>query len=262
MADAAAAIAACPYEVALSFGSLQARIGRALYLEDRALELRNAVFAGSRLSDRDRFDDCSLHGIVTEADRTLAAFRVRVFAEARDLSDSYTAQFYDLSPLREVSGSVLELGRLCHAPNQLRPPALRAAWAALTALADAQNVSLLIGCSSFAGSDPRDHSAALATLRAFHVGPASLCPKRKSTAAVDLPGPGMPRGPVPALLRSYLAMGGWVGDHAVRDTELDTVHVFTGLHVADIPETRKIRLRALANTGARSEALDVTPAAP
>jgi L-ornithine Nalpha-acyltransferase len=48
---------------------------------------------------------------------------------------------------------------------------------------------------------------------------------------------------MPPLLRSYLAMGGWVSDHAVVDRDLNTLHVFTGLEIRAIPEARARRLR-------------------
>ena len=51
---------------------------------------------------------------------------------------------------------------------------------------------------------------------------------------------------MPPLLRSYLAMGGRVSDHAVIDRQLNTLHVFTGLETAAIPEARKRLLRAVA----------------
>jgi putative hemolysin len=51
---------------------------------------------------------------------------------------------------------------------------------------------------------------------------------------------------MPPLLRSYLAMGGWVSDHAVVDRDLGTLHVFTALEIAALPPARARRLRALA----------------
>ncbi|HBV53616.1 MAG TPA: ornithine-acyl-ACP acyltransferase, partial [Rhodobacteraceae bacterium] len=41
---------------------------------------------------------------------------------------------------------------------------------------------------------------------------------------------------MPPLLRTYLLMGGWVSDHAVVDSHMNTLHVFTGLEIAAIPE--------------------------
>ena len=51
---------------------------------------------------------------------------------------------------------------------------------------------------------------------------------------------------MPPLLRAYLAMGGWVSDHAVVDRQMNTLHVFTGLETGAIPESRKRLLRAVA----------------
>jgi putative hemolysin len=51
---------------------------------------------------------------------------------------------------------------------------------------------------------------------------------------------------MPPLLRTYLAMGGWVSDHAVVDRDLGTLHVFTGLEIAAIPPGRARALRAVA----------------
>jgi putative hemolysin len=51
---------------------------------------------------------------------------------------------------------------------------------------------------------------------------------------------------IPPLLRTYLAMGGWVSDHAVVDRDLNTLHVFTGLEIGAIPPARARALRAVA----------------
>ncbi|MGY6696499.1 MAG: hypothetical protein ACXIUW_10820 [Roseinatronobacter sp.] len=51
---------------------------------------------------------------------------------------------------------------------------------------------------------------------------------------------------MPELLRMYLAMGGWVTDHAVCDNDLDTLHVFTAVDVRAIPPARMRVLKMLA----------------
>jgi putative hemolysin len=52
---------------------------------------------------------------------------------------------------------------------------------------------------------------------------------------------------MPPLLRTYLAMGGWVSDHAVVDRDLGTMHVFTGVEIGKVPPARARLLRALAS---------------
>ena len=51
---------------------------------------------------------------------------------------------------------------------------------------------------------------------------------------------------LPPLLRTYLAMAGWVSDHAVVDRALDTLHVFTAVEIAKIPLARARALRAIS----------------
>jgi putative hemolysin len=51
---------------------------------------------------------------------------------------------------------------------------------------------------------------------------------------------------LPPLLRTYLAMGGWVSDHAVVDRQLNTLHVFTCVEVDKVPAARAASLRAVA----------------
>ncbi len=110
-----------------------------------------------------------------------------------------------------------------------------------------QGRALLFGCTSFPGADPRPHLPALAYLAHRHLGPEHLRPLRRAPQAVALSGLPMPDRPpaLPPLLRSYLAMGGWVSDHAVLDHDLDTLHVFTALDIAAIPPARARALRSV-----------------
>ncbi|WP_371079179.1 hypothetical protein, partial [Salmonella enterica] len=101
---------------------------------------------------------------------------------------------------------------------------LRLAWAALTRVVDAEGVVVMFGCSSFAGTDPAPYAEGMALLAARHLGPAALRPSAKVNEILTLQG--RPQDPkrgmaqLPPLLRTYLAMGGWVGDHAVVDRDL------------------------------------------
>ena len=78
------------------------------------------------------------------------------------------------------------------------------------------------------------------------MGPRALLPRQISQSAIALPEAYGTRSDLPHLLQSYIGLGGWVSDHAVVDPTLDTVHVFTGLRIADISIARKRRLRELA----------------
>lgn len=261
---AAPCVAALDEPVHLRLGGYSARVGTRCDIKNMALRLRASVFRKGA-DDCDSFDDAALHGVVLSENQTVqVAFRASLLWDEADLNRCYTGQFYDLRPLHGQRGPFLELGRVCQAAGPTDVTALQMAWAALGRLVDAYKVQMMMGCSSLAGADPHLHSAALASLRANHMGPVSLAPHRKSPDAFDLPDACPDPAKVPHLLRSYLGMGGWVSDHAVQDIQLDRVHVFTGLMIDAIPEARKARLRAMAQSAGTvgPKPLDLARAAP
>ena len=144
------------------------------------------------------------------------------------------------------------MGRFCIAPRYNDPDILRVAWGAMTAYVDDNNVKILFGCSSFQGAEAEAHLEAFALLKARHIAPRKWLPKIKAPKVFRFarsshePDIKAARSTMPPLLRTYLAMGGWVSDHAVVDRDLNTLHVFTGLEVGAIPANRKRLLRAVA----------------
>jgi L-ornithine Nalpha-acyltransferase len=205
--------------------------------------------------DEDHFDARCQHMLVEEAGSGALActYRLMSFHSGADIYLSYAAQSYDLTGFSALSFPLLELGRFCIAPTRT-PDAdlLRVAWGAMARLVDMHRVGLLFGCSSFPGADPACHHHALQALARKHLAPPHLRPGKNHTETVDYAANLMDYdakaalAQTPALLRTYLMMGGWVSDHAVIDRQLDTLHVFTGLPIASIPPARARALRALA----------------
>jgi L-ornithine Nalpha-acyltransferase len=205
--------------------------------------------------DCDRFDDACLHMLVEEVGSgTLACtYRLMPLSSGADIHLSYAAQFYDTARLSSFSFPMIELGRFCIAPDRA-PDAdlLRVAWGAIARVVDARGAQMLFGCASFDGADPAKHHAALQSLAAHHLGPLEMRPQKKHFETVAYAenladfDPCLAQSQTPALLRTYLMMGGWVSDHAVLDHDLDTLHVFTALDIAAIPPARARALRAVA----------------
>ncbi|MCL3882825.1 GNAT family N-acyltransferase [Marivita sp. GX14005] len=244
--------------VSLALAGYRARIGSAPGLARTALKLRSAAFRAGAM-DRDAHDDQCLHGLVeSPGGAAVLAFRLTLIETPAELPACYTGQDYDLAPLMAARGPFLELGRFCQS-GTAGPDALRLGWAAIGAAAEQAGVRMIFGCSSFPGADPQRHAAALAWLGAHRLGPAGLRPRRKSADAVELPRAAADPAGLPRLMRSYLNLGGWVGDHAVRDTDLDRLHIFTALNINAIPPRRKARVRALAQM---ARPLDLANAAP
>lgn len=222
-----------------------------------ALALRGRVFRDGR-DDRDEVDAICRHVLVTEqaGGRLVCTFRLLPLTDGSEISRSYSARSYDLAALERLPGPMVELGRFCILPEEVgNADVLRVAWGALTGYVDAQGVQMLFGCASFGGTDAANYLDAFALLRDRHLAPKRWLPRVKAADVIRFArGRAAPRIPdlrlaahaMPPLLRTYLAMGGWVSDHAVVDRDLGTLHVFTGLEIAAIPPARVRALRALA----------------
>lgn len=226
-----------------------------------AQRLRYRAFRGGRVSDpatpdgldHDALDARCDHLILETVDgaEIVGTCRLVLIRQPQELDRSYSAQFYALRTPAALADPRLEIGRFCLSPALRDPDALRLAWAALTRIVETEGVVQMFGCSSFAGVDPGSHTDALAFLAAHHLGPAADRPGRRAPETVPLvPAAHDPRRALmqmPPLLRSYLAMGGWVSDHAVIDRDLNTLHVFTAVDIAAIPPARARLLRADAS---------------
>ncbi len=223
-----------------------------------AQSLRSTVFRHNPDGlDRDAFDAQCLHVLVEDSakdNRLVCTFRIQPFKNGAEIEQSYAAQFYELSALHGYAGKLVEMGRFCVDPAYNDPDILRVAWGAMTAYVDGNNVEMLFGCSSFSGVEADSYMDAFALLKERHLAPKRWLPRVKAPKvfafarklAMIKPNLGRAQKKMPPLLRTYLAMGGWVSDHAVVDNDLNTLHVFTGLEISAIPEPRKRLLRAAA----------------
>lgn len=221
-----------------------------------AQRLRTRAFRGDADAalDTDDFDGLCLH-ILVEDQRTgdlVCCFRILPLTGGQDIARSYSAQFYELSALEAFEGRMVEMGRFCIDPDVKDPDILRVAWGAMTAYVDETGVELLFGCSSFHGTDAENYLDAFAMLKARHLAPKRWLPKVKAPKVFRFaqklrrkPDAKLAMLRMPPLLRTYLLMGGWVSDHAVVDSHMNTLHVFTGLEIKSIPPARKRLLRAI-----------------
>ncbi|WP_050930057.1 GNAT family N-acetyltransferase [Aestuariivita boseongensis] len=205
--------------------------------------------------DSDPFDSICAHVLIedTGTGRIVCCFRMLVLDGGAELARSYSAQFYDLEALQGFPGRMVEMGRFCIDPDCPDPDILRVAWGAMTAFVDENGVGMLFGCSSFAGTETAEYLDAFAMLRARHLAPKRWLPRVKAPdvfrfAARLRRKPDVKKAMLrmPPLLKTYLAMGGWVSDHAVVDRQMNTLHVFTGVEIEAIPPARKRLLRAVA----------------
>ena len=221
-----------------------------------AQALRSVAFRGDEgAPDGDAFDAICTH-VLIEDGRTgdlVCCFRFLPLQHGGEIGRSYAAQYYELFALSNYPGRMVELGRFCIAPGRTDPDILRVAWGAMARFVDEAGVEMLFGCSSFRGTDAKAYADAFAMLTERHLAPKRWLPKVKAPDVFRFARRPQRKADarramltMPPLLRSYLAMGGWVSDHAVVDRDLGTLHVFTGLEIGAIPPARARALRAVA----------------
>jgi putative hemolysin len=204
--------------------------------------------------DADDLDAACGHMLVEDRHegRLVCCFRILPLTDGSQIARSYSARYYDLSALADYDQPMVEMGRFCiHPHHRNDPDVLRAAWGAMTKYVDDNGVGMLFGCSSFHGVEADAYMDAFAVLKEKHLAPKRWLPRVKAPRVFDfaralgLRKPdlrlGMRR--MPPLLRTYLAMGGWVSDHAVIDNDLNTLHVFTGVEINRVPAGRARLLR-------------------
>ena len=205
--------------------------------------------------DSDKFDHGCKHFLIEKrkSGELVCCFRIMHLHGGSEIEKSYSAQYYELSALHAYDGKIVEMGRFCLDPDVLDSDVLRVAWGAMTRYVDAQGVNFLFGCTSFHGTDASAYRDAFAMLRDKHLAPKCWLPRVKAPNVFRFDArlrrnPDMKRAMrgMPPLLKSYLMMGGWVSDHAVVDSHMNTLHVFTGVEIGMIPPARKRLLRALA----------------
>lgn len=237
------------FEVRLAEGA--AEVEAAQRLRWRAFRAEKA--GGGDGLDADDLDPLCDHFLILDRrdGDLVCTFRVLPLENGSEIARSYSARYYDLSALAAYPGRLVEMGRFCIAPGRSHPDILRVAWAAIARYIDEKGVQMLFGCSSFHGVDAERYMDAFALLKERHLAPRRWWPRVKAPKVfryarqlkLRRPDMNLAVRRMPPLLRSYLLLGGWVSDHAVVDEDLDTLHVFTSVEIAQIPPARARLLR-------------------
>jgi putative hemolysin len=228
-----------------------------------AQRLRYEVFAdemGAQLPpdaqnhrlDRDRFDAYCDHLLVRAVggDRNgmlLGTYRVLSPSAARRAGGFYTDTEFDLSPLRDLRRSAVELGRSCVHPDWRSGGVIMALWAALGQYMVRHRLDTMIGCASIS----LKHGPALATdvwqnLRHRHLVDARWqvrprCPLPVAADARRAPPPGAGFvADTPPLIKGYLRCGAVLLGPPAMDTAFNTADLPIMLRLDELaPRYRK-----------------------
>ncbi|MEL6551442.1 MAG: GNAT family N-acyltransferase [Pseudomonadota bacterium] len=149
----------------------------------------------------------------------------------------YCAGEYDLSALTGSGRKLLELGRSCLHPDYRGGSAMYLLWQALARYIQEQGIEVLFGVASFHGTDLSELAAPLSLLRARYLAPEDLRVRSLDYQRMELlPEAEIDRraatAAIPALIKAYLRLGGFVGDGAFIDRPFNTTDVCLILDIA------------------------------
>ncbi|MEL6235676.1 MAG: GNAT family N-acyltransferase [Pseudomonadota bacterium] len=190
--------------------------------------------------ERDRFDPHFDHLILMDnalevddpLDRVVGVYRLMRGDVARAGIGFYGATEYDLGKLLTGPRRVVELGRSCVHPDYRGGIAMHLLWSALAGYVIRHEIEVMFGVASFHGADPEPLAEPLSYLWHNHLAPADLRVRTLPDHFVEMNrmpreaiSPARAMKAVPALIKAYLRLGGFVGDGAYADVEFNTVDV-------------------------------------
>ncbi len=255
-------------------GSLEVRLARSEAEIEAAQALRYRVFYDEMHAkpspemaavrrDFDRFDAYFDHLLVVDHDRgdgpegIVGTYRLLRRSVALRHGGFYSVSEYDIAPLLAQEGEILELGRSCVDAAYRTGATMQLLWRGNAAYVLHFNITVMFGCASLHGSDPKAFALPLSYLYHYHLAPPALRMRALPEHYVNMNL--MPKEmidvraamrEVPPLIKGYLRLGGYVGDGAVIDRQWNSVDV--GIVVKTDRVTQRYRER-LASEPAASE---------
>ncbi len=203
--------------------------------------------------ERDRFDPYFDHLLLADESRggrIVGVYRVLRDDQAARAGQFYSEDEYDLSVLRSSGRRVMELGRSCLAEGYRGGAAMYHLWNGLAQYVEEHGIEILFGVASFHGTDPDSLAQPLSLLHHRHLAPEALRVRALPQHYQPLnlvPEDRIDRRAamlqVPALIKAYLRLGGFVGDGAFID------HAFNTTDVCLVMDTERLNARQKAIYG-------------
>lgn len=243
----------------LSVGSLEVRLATTAKEVDAAQVLRYRVFydemgavptpeMAARGREATALDDYCDHLLVLDHSRAndnkvVGTYRLIRRSAAAQYGSFYSANEYDIEPLVQYPGEILELGRSCIDAEYRTATVMQLLWRGVTAYMHRHDIKLMFGCACLPGTDVAALALPLSYLYYHHLAPPALRAKALPERYVDMQilpreafDPNVafndlkmdPRGggnSLPPLIKGYLRVGGYVGDGAVIDRQFNTTDV-------------------------------------
>lgn len=197
--------------------------------------------------EKDRFDPFFDHLLVRDSlkdGQVVGVYRVLRDDMATKAGSFYSESEYDLTALKASGRKLLELGRSCLHPDYRGGAAMFHLWQGLSAYVEEHAIEVLFGVASFHGTDPAALAHPLALLHAKYLAPEDLRTKATPHQPMDLIAQDQidrkaAMLDMPALIKAYLRLGGFVGDGAYIDHAFNTTDVCLILDTARMNERQR-----------------------
>lgn len=233
------------------------RLRYEVFFEEMGAQINKASSVGM---DQDEFDAYCDHLLVidTSAPQKLSVvgtYRLLRRHPADQIGKFYSASEFDISPILNYPGEILELGRSCVKKTYRIRPTMQLLWRGIAAYASLYGIDLLFGCASFPGVNLETLKKPLSYLFNNHLAPPELRPRAlpdlwinmnldpKNTLNLSLQD-GLAL--LPPLIKGYIRVGGFVGDGAIFDHAFNTTDICIILrmnHVTDRYNKRFLQSR-------------------
>jgi len=201
--------------------------------------------------ETDRFDPYFDHLLLIDRNApsnvssgVVGVYRLLRQDQADKIGQFYSEDEYDLTRLKASGRKLLELGRSCLLPDYRGGAGMYLMWNALAEYVEQHKVEVLFGVASFHGTDLEALAEPLSLLHHRHLAPEDLRVRTVDTyfQPMNLVNKEELNAKsamlaVPALIKAYLRLGGYVGDGAFVD------HAFNTTDVCLILDTARMNAR-------------------
>ena len=206
-----------------------------VFMEEMGAKPTPAIAATKR--DMDEFDAVCDHLLVAEHQaggnyKIVGTYRLLRREAMKKIGRFYTESEFDISPIKNYEGEILEVGRSCVDVNFRNRAVMQLLWRGIGAYVTKFNVAFMFGCASFPGIKPEAHGMLLSYLHHYHLAPEELRPRALQERYVEMNL--MPKEAVdvkesfatlPPLIKGYLRLNGYIGAGAVIDPDYNTTDV-------------------------------------
>jgi len=200
--------------------------------------------------ERDRFDPYFDHILLFDDARKsnpiIGVYRVMTCEKANQCGEFYSDKEYDLTVLRRSGKKLLELGRSCLDQDYRGGTALAYLWQALAKYALERKVEILFGVASFHGTIVSALAEPLSLLHHQYLADEKIRPvaKKPFNQKMNILEPELINRKsavlkMPALIKSYIRLGGKVGLDAYVDYKFNTTDVCLIMDISSMNNKRK-----------------------